>query len=91
VLIPDYTKRFQKQLKIAKKKHRNISELEVVIDLILNESVLPGKYKDHSLTGNYRGERDLHITESPDFLLRYQVWDGMAIFYDLGSHDDLYK
>lgn len=58
------TSTFRKDLKIAKKRGYDLSLIEFVIDELLKENTLPQKYKDHVLTGNYRGFRECHI--SPD-------------------------
>jgi mRNA interferase YafQ len=91
MLTADYTNTYKKTLKAAKKKHRDIDALETVIDIILAQKPLPGKYNDHALSGNYKDKRELHITHNPDFLLVYEVWEDMAIFYAVGSHDDLFR
>lgn len=52
--------------------------------------VLPHKYQDHPLNGNYAGYRECHI--SPDWLLIYAKYDEELILVLLrtGSHSDLF-
>lgn len=84
------TTRFQKDLKLIQKRGYDISLLTVVIKKLANGETLPEKYKDHSLSGNYKGCRECHIT--PDWLLIYEVSAGELILYltRTGTHSDLF-
>ena len=85
------TSTFRKDLKIAKKLGYDLSLIEFVIDELLKENTLPQKYKDHALTGNYRGFRECHI--SPDWLLIYAVdKDKLVLIVSrTGTHSDLFS
>ena len=85
------TSAFRKDLKIAKKRGYDLSLIEFVIDELLKENTLPQKYKDHVLTGNYRGFRECHI--SPDWLLIYAVdKDKLVLIVSrTGTHSDLFS
>jgi len=85
------TSTFRKDLKIAKKRGYDLSLIEFVIDELLKENTLPQKYKDHVLTGNYRGFRECHI--SPDWLLIYVVdKDKLVLIVSrTGTHSDLFS
>ena len=56
-----------------------------------NGETLDAKYKDHSLTGNYRGNRECHI--EPDWLLIYEIRGDVLVLmlYRLGSYSELIK
>lgn len=84
------TGRFKKDLKLAKKRGYDLSLIGFVVDTLAAGDKLPEKYKDHSLTGNYAGCRECHIT--PDWLLIYEVFDGDLILYltRTGTHGDLF-
>ena len=84
------TSTFRKDLKIAKKRGYDLSLIEFVIDELLKENTLPQKYKDHVLTGNYRGFRECHI--SPDWLLISAVdKDNLVLIVSrTGTHSDLF-
>lgn len=84
-----YTKRFEKDIKLAKKRDKDMSKLKVVIAHILNAEPLLPKYRDHWLTGNYQNRKECHI--EPDWLLIYQPSKTEIIFERLGSHSDLFK
>ena len=64
--------------------------LSFVVDALAAGEPLPEKYKDHNLTGNYKGCRECHIT--PDRLLIYEVSGGELILYltRTGIHSDLF-
>ena len=84
------TTRFQKDLKLIQKRGYDISLLTAVIKKLANGEALPEKYKDHSLSGNYKGCRECHIT--PDWLLIYEVFEGKLILYltRTGTYSDLF-
>ena len=81
---------FKKDLKIAIKRGYNIDLLGFVVDTLAAGELLPEKYKDHNLIGNYKGCRECHIT--PDWLLIYEVSDSEVILYltRTGTHSDLF-
>ena len=58
---------------------------------LLAEKVLAPKYKDHTLSGNYRNYRECHI--KPDLLLIYKIERAELVLYavHIGSHSDLFK
>ena len=84
------TARFQKDLKRIEKRGYNISLLTNVIKKLANGEQLSEKYKDHSLTGDFKDCRECHIT--PDWLLIYEIDDGELILYltRTGTHSDLF-
>jgi len=49
---------------------------------------LEEKYRDHPLTGNWRGYRDCHI--QPDWLLIYRIADVELQLIRTGSHAELF-
>lgn len=62
-----FTNQFKKDLKLAKKQNKNLDKLFEVIDILANGGTLDAKYRDHDLTGNYKGTREcrLIMTNSP--------------------------
>lgn len=83
------TSRFKKSLKIAKKRGLDISLLDNVVEMLLEDKTLEAKYRDHSLIGNFNGFRECHI--QPDWLLIY-LKNNESItltLVDTGSHSDL--
>ena len=82
--------KFQKDLKRIQKRGYDITLLKDVINLLVNGKVLPIKYKDHNLSGNFKGCRECHIT--PDWLLIYEISENELILYltRTGTHSDLF-
>ncbi len=86
-----FTSQFKRDVKLAKKQHKNIDKLFRVIDMIAQGDVLPSNYRDHALTGNYHGFRECHI--EPDWLLVYEIRHDILVLTvtRVGSHSDLFK
>ena len=62
-----FTSRFKKDLKQAKKQGKDIEKLFDIIEKIVKDETLDERYRDHSLTGNYKGTRECYI--EPDFFV----------------------
>jgi len=84
------TTRFQKDLKRIQKRGYDLSLLTEVIKILAAGEPLPEKNKDHTLSGNFAGCRECHIT--PDWLLIYEIADKELILYltRTGTHSDLF-
>lgn len=85
-----YSAKFKKDYKTIIKRGYNPQLLEDVLTILCNEQPLPPKYKEHSLSGNYEGHRECHIT--PDWLLIYKT-DKKILTLTLtrtGTHSDLF-
>lgn len=71
-------------------KYKNIEKLLTeAIHLLLQDSPLPARFRDHSLTGNLYLFRECHI--KPDLLLIYLKTPDELKLIRLGSHSDLFK
>ena len=62
MLTIKYETGFKKDYKRIVKRGYDVSLLEEVVNQLANKIPLPKKYKDHSLSGNYVGFRECHIT-----------------------------
>lgn len=82
--------KFQKDLKKIQKRGYNINLLKETLKILSSGNPLPEKYKDHSLSGNFIGCRECHIT--PDWLLIYEISNETLILYltRTGTHSDLF-
>jgi mRNA interferase YafQ len=89
VFKPVTTKRFDRDVKLARKRGKDLSKLHDVMDLLLKGKKLTPKYIDHWLTGNYCNRRECHI--EPDWLLIYKPELKEIIFERTGTHSDLFK
>ena len=81
---------FKKDLKLAAKRGLNLSHLNEVVTALARREKLDDKYRDHNLTGDYRGFRECHI--EPDWLLVYMINDNALVLTatGTGSHADLF-
>lgn len=86
-----YTNRALKDIEIAKKRHYDMSLFKEVIIKLAKLEKLDVKYKDHALSGKWKGYRDCHI--KPDWILIYKIWKDKLIIEvaRTGSHSDLFK
>ena len=85
------SKQFRKDLKLAVKRGFDISKLKEVVDVLSLRKPLAEKYKDHELSGIFKGYRECHI--EPDWLLLYCVDnDILKLFlFRTGTHSDLFR
>ncbi|MBE0639286.1 MAG: type II toxin-antitoxin system YafQ family toxin [Bacteroidales bacterium] len=86
-----FTKKFQRDYKLAQKRGLNNDLLNEVVRLLASEKKLPPNNKDHLLKGNYIGFRECHI--QPDWLLIYLIDNDRKIvsLIRTGSHADLFS
>jgi mRNA interferase YafQ len=87
----EYSGKFKKDIKLAKKRGLNLSLFKELIETLENDGILPEKYKAHLLKGNYKGLWECHI--QPDWLL---IWDQnetikLISLIRTGTHSDLFK
>lgn len=85
-----WTSQYKKDIKLAKRRHYDITELETVIRKLAKAEPLEERYCDHALEGKWQFHRELHIR--PDWLLIYQIKDDMLVLElsRTGTHADLF-
>lgn len=85
-----FTTQFKKDLKLTKKQKKDINKLFEVIELLAEGKSLEAKYRDHDLSGNYKGARECHI--EPDWLLIYEYRNEILVLvlYRLGTHSEVF-
>ncbi len=88
MLQPAYTTQFEKDVKRARKRGKDLAKLKVVLSALIAEQTLAPRYRDHVLLGAYTGRRECHI--EPDWLLVYKVEEARIIFERTGTHADLF-
>ena len=86
-----FTSQFKKDLKLAKKQNRDLNKLFEVVNILADGGTLDAKYRDHDLSGNYKGTRECHI--EPDWLLVYEIIDDVLVLMLVrpGTHSGLFK
>lgn len=84
------TNKFDKELKRAKKRGKDLSKIRTIMHILATGETLPMKNRDHALIGNYAERRECHI--EPDWLLIYKLDEDNAtiVFERTGSHADLF-
>ena len=82
------TSRFQKDVKLALRRGKELKKLEAVILLLANRSSLPANLRDHSLSGEWAHHRECHI--APDWLLIYKIQEDEIFLVRTGTHSDLF-
>lgn len=90
MLHVEYTNQFKKDLKLAKRRGKDLGLLCAVMKSIEHEETLSHKLLDHSLAGNWHLHRELHVTN--DWLLIYKLIhdENTVIFVRTGTHSDLF-
>lgn len=85
------TMQFKRDYKREKAgRHRAILDggLVAVVNLLVTDTPLPERHRDHPLTGDWKDHRDCHI--KPDLVLIYRKPDaGTLELVRLGSHSEL--
>ena len=85
-----WTTQFQKDYKLALKRHMDIALLDDIIRILSRGEPLPEKNRDHALTGDWVGHRECHIL--PDWLLVYRIENDVLVLTlaRTGTHSDLF-
>lgn len=85
------TARFKRDYKRESKgPHRATldQELRAVLSLLVTDTPLPARYRDHPLQGEWKDHRDCHVR--PDLILLYRKPDPETLeLVRLGSHSEL--
>lgn len=84
------TKRFEKALKLCKRRGYSMEKLNKAIKILVETGTLPPEYKPHILHGNHDGEWEAHIES--DWLLIWEQNDKELTLLMLatGTHADLF-
>lgn len=59
-----------------------------VVKLLVTDTSLQEKYRDHALTNNWKDYRECHI--KPDWLLIYKKYNSALLLARTGSHSELF-
>jgi len=84
------TNQFKKDFKLLRKRNYDLSKLEIVLDLLVKNEILPEKYKEHPLKNSKEKYIDCHIL--PDWLLIFKRnnTEKTIILVRTGTHSDLF-
>ncbi|MBR3417948.1 MAG: type II toxin-antitoxin system YafQ family toxin [Oscillospiraceae bacterium] len=86
----EFTAEMKRNVKLMKKRGKDISKLTAMLDLLASGKPVPEQYNDHRLSGNLKDFRECHI--EPDWLLMYQIHEDVLILTATatGTHADLF-
>ncbi len=62
---------------------------KAIFELLLGQKPLPAKDRDHSLIGNWKGRRKLHV--EPDWLIIYKIEEDTLFLERTGPQATLFK
>ncbi|WP_165056658.1 MULTISPECIES: type II toxin-antitoxin system YafQ family toxin [unclassified Adlercreutzia] len=82
--------------KKAAKRNWDLSELEKVIDLVIENSAesletLKTRHNMHRLSGKWGGSNECHVANAADWLVIWRVNGDIAYFQRTGSHGELFR
>ena len=86
---PVYTSQFERDLKRAKRRGKDLEKFKIVARTLLAGQPLDPIHRDHRLVGKYLDRRECHLES--DWLLIYKVEETRMIFERMGTHADLFK
>ncbi len=49
-----YSSQFKKDYKLIQKRGYDITQIKEIVKMLVEEKILPPKYKDHYLSGNFK-------------------------------------
>jgi addiction module toxin component, yafQ family len=86
-----FTKDYKRDLKRLANQPEILLSAEMidVMHHLLNGKNLPEKYKDHALSGNWKGFRDCHIKN--DLVLIYHVNNEELTLVRLNTHSEVFR
>lgn len=83
-------KQYDRDVKLAVRRGLDIEKLLEVVRLLRQDEPLPAKYRNHLLSGDYKGYWECHI--NPDWLLLYEKDTEIRIIslYRTGTYSDIF-
>ena len=86
-----YTNQMKRDVKLMKRRGKDLSKLTTTLTLLASGTPVPPKYRDHPLSGEFSDFRECHI--EGDWLLIYQIFETTLILSaaGTGTHSDLFE
>ncbi len=96
MLKPEYTPRFDRDIKRLKRKHVDLAPLKAVINLILADTPeaiaeLKRHHRLHRLKGAWSASLECPVDNTADWLLVWTTGNGLAVFQATGTHDEVLR
>lgn len=89
MLVVVRSSQFKRDVKTAQKRGKDLTKLQALLKILIEQRPLPPAYRDHPLKGNWGGYRDAHI--EPDWLLIYRISGDELHLARTGTHSDLFN
>jgi mRNA interferase YafQ len=87
----EFTNKMKRDVKLMKKRGKDISKLTKTLNLLASREPMPKRYHDHQLSGDLKDFRECHI--EPNWLLIYRIFENKLILSasGTGTHSDLFS
>lgn len=82
-----YSTQYKKDRKNLNNDELNLSDK--IVEKLARGEVLDEIYKDHSLSGDFKGFRECHIKSN--LLLVYRIFESELLLARLGTHQAIFK
>jgi mRNA interferase YafQ len=82
------TTQFARDVKLTRKRGKDLGKLQAVVRLLADGVGLPRKCRDHALAGSWQPSRDCHL--EADWILIYTADADALRLERTGSHSDLF-
>lgn len=82
------TSRFEKDIKRARKRGKDIGKLWKVVDRLLSKQPLDPRHRPHRLSGAWSRNWECHV--EPDWLLIWDYEEDALVLVRTGTHSDLF-
>ena len=86
---PSFTGQFRRDVKRQEKRGKDMARLRAVMELLISGDSLARELGDHSLKGEWKASRALHI--EPDWILIYTPSGDAVRFERTGTQADLFS
>ncbi|MBI3508491.1 MAG: type II toxin-antitoxin system YafQ family toxin [Chlamydiia bacterium] len=83
-----YTNQMKRDLRIVRKRGKNLNKLKTITDLLQQKKPLPAKHQNHKLSGDYKDHWECHV--EPDWLLIYLITSCKITLVRTGTHSELF-
>jgi mRNA interferase YafQ len=83
------TSAFERDLRRMKRQRKDLARIEVIVEVLRANEILPPRCRVHPLRGEWKGHWDCHI--EPDWVLIYKIVPGALILVRTGSHSELFR
>ncbi|MCM1093627.1 MAG: type II toxin-antitoxin system YafQ family toxin [Lachnospiraceae bacterium] len=83
------TSQFKKDLKKYKHNATVLDKLEYILNLLVNNEVIPEEYRPHMLQGNYKNHMECHV-ENDTLLIWFDRDAPIIKLVRFGSHSELF-